>query len=298
MLTSTTISRRQSEIRQSLAELAGKPTPTEDETRAMETLDAEYRTNETRFRAALTPEDTERRNATGELETRAERDFARLLERFELRQAVLALDEGRSLGGATAEIVTELRAKGGYRGIPIPWDALETRNTLLPDSTLGIQVRISRKVMKQSGAGLEAAIRSDLNGAMTAEIDKAAFRDTGQDGQPLGIVTGAASYGIAETAIDATASAAAFRSAVAAFMAANAATSPRDVRGLLRPETWNALDNAYVGETATTEFDRLLDVLGADTMLDRLLFSPNALAAPTGSPAAASAVLTTTCSAP
>lgn len=130
MLTSTTISRRQSEIRQSLAELAGKPTPTEDETRAMETLDAEYRTNETRFRAALTSEDTERRAAGADLETRAERDFARLLERFELRQAVLALDEGRSLEGATAEIVTELRAKGGYRGIPIPWHALETRNTV------------------------------------------------------------------------------------------------------------------------------------------------------------------------
>ena len=58
MLDSVKIARRQSEIRQSLAGIVGKDAPTEEETRQMETLDAEYRTNETRYRAALTAEDT------------------------------------------------------------------------------------------------------------------------------------------------------------------------------------------------------------------------------------------------
>ena len=57
MLDSVKISRRQSEIRQSLAELVAKAEPSEDETRSMETLDAEYRRNEVRFRAALVAED-------------------------------------------------------------------------------------------------------------------------------------------------------------------------------------------------------------------------------------------------
>ena len=60
MLDSVKIARRQSEIRQQLAELVGKEKPSEDETRQMDTLDGEYRTNETRYRAALVSEDARR----------------------------------------------------------------------------------------------------------------------------------------------------------------------------------------------------------------------------------------------
>ena len=70
MLESVKISRRQSEIRQALAGLVGKSDASEDEIRSMETMDAEYRKNETRYRAALIAEDQERRDAKGELETR------------------------------------------------------------------------------------------------------------------------------------------------------------------------------------------------------------------------------------
>lgn len=63
MLESVKIARRQSEIRQALAGLVGKSQPTEDETRSMESLDTEYRGNETRYRASLIVEDTERREA-------------------------------------------------------------------------------------------------------------------------------------------------------------------------------------------------------------------------------------------
>jgi HK97 family phage major capsid protein len=127
MLESVKIARRQSEIRQSLAGLVGKTGLSEDETRSIETLDAEYRGNETKYRGALIVEDTERRDAKDDLETRSDKDYADLIGKFELRQVALALDEGRPLDGATAEIVQEMRSKGGYRGVPVPWLALERR---------------------------------------------------------------------------------------------------------------------------------------------------------------------------
>jgi len=130
MLESVKIQKRQSEIREKLAVLVGKDTPDETETRSMSDLDAEYTRNETRYRAALIAEDTERRSAGAELEKREDQEFANLVSRFELRQAVLALDEGRTLDGATAEVVQELRNVGGYRGVPVPLLALEVRNTV------------------------------------------------------------------------------------------------------------------------------------------------------------------------
>lgn len=131
MLDSVRIQRRQSEIRQSLAELVGKENPTEDETRSMSDLDTEYRTNETRYRAALVAEDDERREAGAELETRDGREWADMVERFEMRQITRALsEEGRALEGPTAEIVSEMREHGSYQGIPVPWAALADRATL------------------------------------------------------------------------------------------------------------------------------------------------------------------------
>lgn len=130
MLDSVKIQRRQSEIRQELAALVGKESPSDDETRAMTDLDGEYRSNETRYRAALIAEDDERRAAGKELETRSDTEYSELIENFELRQVALALDEGRALDGQTAEIVQELRSNGGYQGFPVPWEALELRSTV------------------------------------------------------------------------------------------------------------------------------------------------------------------------
>lgn len=127
MLTSTTIARRQSEIRQALAELVGKDSPSEDETRQISALDAEFRNNEIRYRASLIAEDEERREAGADLETRSDREFNELIDGFELRQVALALDEGASLSGATKEVVEEMRSAGGYRGVPVPLAALEQR---------------------------------------------------------------------------------------------------------------------------------------------------------------------------
>lgn len=360
MLDSVKIQRRQSEIRQKLAELVGREKPSEDETRQIEALDAEFRTNETRYRGALIAEDQERREAGADLETRSDREYADLLGRFELRQVALALDEGRNLDGATAEIVQELRNSGGFRGIPVPWQALEMRNTvaagtpdpistrpiidrlfpdsmagrmgaqmisidsgaiewpvvtsavtsgwaateggnvagptqyvttdraMAPDHNLGVQMRITRKAMKQSGAALEAAIRRDMQGAMGQEMDKAVFLGTGSDGQPLGVITGRATYGIALQEVDELATWGAFRSGVTAFMVANAASGPGSVRAMIRPELWDYMDGILVGDGGFKfEYDRLREALGAANM------TSNALPAPAGDPLATTSLLTT-----
>jgi HK97 family phage major capsid protein len=363
MLDSVKIARRQSEIRQSLAGLVGKADATADEIRSMETMDAEYRQNETRYRAALIAEDTERREAGADLETRSDKQWQDLLSGFELRQVALFYDEGRAIDGKTAEVVSELRSKGGYRGIPVPLAALERRagetiasgtaspmetrpvidrlfpdsvaarmgvqmigieagstewpvttsaitaawqatetgsvggptayttvdKALAPNNTLGIRMAITRKALKQTGAALEEAVRRDMNGAMAAELDKAIFLGTGADGQPLGLITGAATYGITSTAIAAAATWSAFRAAVIRFMAANAAGASDAVKMLIRPEVWGKMDNTLIASTAVSEWDRML----ANIPLANIAMSTNTLAAPTGSPIACSALLTT-----
>ena len=334
MLDSVKIARRQSEIRQALAELVGKEKPTEDETRSMESMDQEYRTNETRYRAALTAEDQERREAGADLETRSDTEWAEMMGRFELRQVALALDEGKGLTGATAEIGEEMRAAGGYRGVPIPYAALETRNTMAadqvnpktirpiidrifpgsvaerlgvqrinitngelafpvatagavfgwqttelgdvgaaspyetaerslnPDHTGGAQMIISRKALKQAGEGLEAAIRRDLNAVIGTELDRVVVNGSGAAGQPLGIIPGAATYGITSTAVGATATWAAFRAEVVAFMQANAITSAGQVNLGFDPAIWAELDEALITGTAVSEWDRLTKHVG------------------------------------
>jgi HK97 family phage major capsid protein len=362
MLESLKIARRQSEIRQRLAELSGKERPEDAEIREMEALDGEYRQNEVRYRAALISEDDERREAGRDLETREGREWSDLCSGYEMRQAALALDEGRPLEGATAEVVQELRAAGGYRGVPIPLESLETRNTvasgtpdprqtmpvvdrlfadsvasrmgvrtvaigsgereypvvtssvaagwaatetgdvtgptqfttadraLAPDSTLGITMTVSRKAMKQSGSGLEQAIRRDMSQAIRTELDKAVFLGAGSSGEPLGIITGQSTYGYTTTAVDAAATWAVIRAAVTTFLTANAAGSASAVRLMIRPEIWDALDGTIFDTgSGLVEWDRLTKHIPAGN----IVLTSNALEAPAGSPTASTAVLTT-----
>ncbi len=336
MLESIKLQRRQSEIRQSLAELAGAETLTDETRSKIDKLDREYRDNETRYRAALIAEDEQREEAKGELETRSGTEWAEMMGKFELRQVALALDEGKALDGATKEIIDEMRSAGGYQGIPIPYAALETRagetvstgvpepkairpiidrifpgsvaerlgiqrisiaqgevafpvatsgavfgwqtdelanvgaanpfetaeRSLNPDHTGGAQMVISRKSLKQSGAGLEAAIRRDLNAAIGAELDRVVINGSGAAGEPLGIVPGAGTYGIESTPVGAEASWAAFRAEVVAFMQANAITSPSQVNLAFDPAIWADLDEALITGTAVSEWDRLTKHIG------------------------------------
>lgn len=361
MLESKRITHRQSEIREQLATLAGNDNPTEDEARSMSALDKEYRTNETRFRAAIIAEDDERREAGEELETRSANEWADMASKFELRQVALALDEGRKLDGATAEMVEELRSVGGFQGVPVPLEALETRagetlagnvpdpirtmptierlfagstatqmgcrmvnvgvgeieypvatggaqpgwagsetgdvpgpqayttvdRPMKPDHTLGVQMQITRKALKQAGQGLEQAVRRDMSAAIQQETDRAIFLGSGSGGEPLGVITGAATYGITETAIDAAASYAAFRSAAVRFLTANAANGLGAINLGLRPEVFDAMDADLLSGTAVSEWDRLVAKFG------KVVMTTNGIAAPSGAPLESTALLTT-----
>lgn len=363
MLTSVKIQRRQSEIRQALAGLVGKSDLSEDETRSMDSLDTEYRSNESKYRAALIVEDEERREAGAELETRSDKEYADLIGKFELRQVANFLDSGDKITGQTAEVVEEMRSKGSYRGVPVPMGALEIRagetvasgtpdpivtrpiidrlfpssvaarvgvnlinidsgaaewpvvtssvaagwadgelanvagptafettdRPLKPEQNFGVQMVLSRKTLKQS-AGIEDAVRRDMNSAIGAGLDKAFFLGTGANGQPLGMFPGQATYGFATTGVNAAASWSAFRAAVVAFMTANAANGPGDVKLLIRPEVWSDLDDTFADTgSGITEWDRLVKNVGAGN----IIMSSNAVAAPAGSPLASKALLTT-----
>ncbi len=362
MLESVKISRRQSEIRGALAALAGKEKPSDDEVRSMTELDKEYTTNETRYRASLVAEDEERTKAKGELETRGTKEWGELIGKFQMHQVVLALDEGAALSGATAEVVSEMRSRGGYRGIPVPWLALERRagetiasgtpnpletrpiidrlfpasvagrmgtqlisiesgltewpvvtssvaaawaatetgsvaaaaafattdKALGPNQTLGIQMKITRKAAKQSGAALEDAVRRDMSSAIEMALDKAVFLGAGSSGEPSGVLVG--SYSITSTSVAAAASWAAFRAAVVRFLTDNAAGGPGDCRLLIRPEVFDKLDGTLITDTAVSEWDRLVKNIPAQN----IVMSSNALAAPTGGPPTASKALLTT----
>ncbi|MER9150804.1 phage major capsid protein [Mesorhizobium opportunistum] len=346
-----------------MADLVGKEKPSADETRAMEGMDAEYRSNEVRYRASLIAEDAERREAGADLETRSDKEFAELVDKFELRQVALFLDEGAKIDGPTAEVIAEMRSKNGYRGVPIPyaalslehragetvasgtpspkmtapiidrlfpqsvasimggrlisiaqgseeypltassvtagWQATETgavagptvystaQRTIAPNNTLGIQMKITRKALKQTGDALEQAVRRDMNGAIGQAMDAAVFQGTGASGQPSGLLVG--SYGITSTAVTAAASWAAFRSAIVRFLVANAAHSTGDVKLLIRPEIFDKMDGTLITNTGISEWDRMLKNVPASN----IAMSSNALAAPTGAPLASSALLTT-----
>ena len=162
-----------------------------------------------------------------------------------------------------------------------------TDKALGPNNTLGIQMRISRKALLQTGSALEDAVRRDMNGAIQQALDAAIFLGTGASGQPLGVITGAATYGITSTAVAAAATWSAFRAAVTSFLTGNAAGSPDAVKLLIRPEVWSKLDATLITSTAVSEWDRLTNNIPAAN----IAMTANALAAPVAT--ATNALLTT-----
>lgn len=362
MLQSTTIQRRQSEVREKLAALARDEKLTDDRRAEIVALEAEYGDNEKRYRAALIAEDTERRDAATTLGARSGSEWTKLVQGFELRQAALNLDEGAALSGATAEVVDELRGEGGYRGIPVPLAVLERRagetvaanlpnpttiqslidrmfpgsvagamgthfvniaagssewpvvtdgvsvawaaselgnvanpsafktaaRSVHPTHTLGAQMKISRQVLRQA-AGIEQAITRDLQNAIRVELDRVVFQGSGAAGQPLGVIPGSVTYGIETDNVAAVAKYATFRAAAVEFAKANAANGPGAIRVLIRPELWDSLDDKqWASGSGASDYDRLALRFGA------VVQSANALAAPTGTPAASTALMTCT----
>jgi hypothetical protein len=179
-------------------------------------------------------------------------------------------------------------ADGELANVAGPTAFATTDRPLKPEQNFGVQMVISRKTLKQS-AGIEDAVRRDMNSAIAAGLDKAIFLGTGANGQPLGVITGAATYGITSTDAAGLASWAAFRAAVVRFMTANAAGSPNAVKALIRPELWSLLDDTLISGTAVSQWDRLVKNIPAGN----IAMSSNALAAPSGDPLETQALLTT-----
>ena len=362
MLESKKIELRRSEVRQQLATLSAKTEPTADELRSMETLSTEYNTLESRYRACLIAEDAERREAGKDLETRDGKQWDELIRRFELRQVANFLDTGDKIDGATAEVVTEMRARGAYQGVPVPLMALERRagetiasgvpdpmrtmpiidrlfpasvasrlgaslinidsgaqewpvvtssvtagwadgeladvaapaafqttdRPLKPEQNFGVQMVISRKSLKQA-AGIEEAVRRDMASAIESGLDKAIFLGTGANGQPLGVVAGQSTYAYGTTAVSADASWGALRNVISAFMAANAANGPGDVRILTHPQTFNFMDGEYVSGTAVSQWDLLTRQVPAAN----IALSSNTTVLTAGTPDTTTALLAT-----
>ncbi len=190
-------------------------------------------------------------------------------------------------------------ADGELADVAGPTAFATTNSTLQPNQNLGVQMEISRRAMKQSGPALEQAVRRDMAEAIRVKLDEAVFRGTGANGQPTGIFTAAdGAGGIADTSVDAAVSWSVFRTAITTFMVANAASSPGAVRILMRPEVWNALDGAYLQDGADPSLvvtgDTEWEFLTRNVPVSNIVMSSNAVAAPTGDPAASSALLTTT----
>jgi hypothetical protein len=158
-------------------------------------------------------------------------------------------------------------------------------------------MRITRKALLQSSPALEAAIRRDMTSSMSAELDKAVFLGTGANGQPLGVISGAATYGINDTDLSAEPTYSDFLAEITAFMAANAITSPSDVRTLMRPELFGYLEGKTNADLHMSEYHRLGFLLGGrnpvGTFPAPMNVSSNALPAPSGTPAETTMLFTT-----
>jgi hypothetical protein len=188
-------------------------------------------------------------------------------------------------------------------GATVGWQSTETGSVaspsaystvnrpLAPDNTLGVQMRITRKALKQSGEALEQAVRRDMNAAIQKEMDRVVFLGAGTAGEPAGIITLTVTSPspFAVEAVNGEVSWEVVKQHVVGFMTENAAGSPGAVRMLIRPETWAYLDGQADEALAVTEWQKLVAQIPAGN----ITLTSNALAAPASSPLSTEAVLTT-----
>ncbi len=151
---------------------------------------------------------------------------------------MISIDHGAVEWPVTTSSVSAGWATSETGNVAGPTAYATTDRAMSPDHNLGIQMRITRKTLKQSGAALEQAVRRDMSGAMGAAMDQAVFLGSGASGQPLGVLTTPATYGITATAVGELVDWAAIRAAVVRFMTGNAAGSPAAVNLMIRPEIW------------------------------------------------------------
>jgi hypothetical protein len=108
-----------------------------------------------------------------------------------------------------------------------------------------------------------------MNAAIGVELDRAILLGSGASGEPLGVISGAGTYGITSTDMTAAAPTwAAFKTEVIAFMTANAITDASQVKLAIPPAIWGDLDDAiWDAGSGITEWDRLAKHVGAGNIV-------------------------------
>ncbi|WP_299553197.1 phage major capsid protein [uncultured Tateyamaria sp.] len=178
---------------------------------------------------------------------------------------------------------------------PTPFET--TDRPLKPDHCMGVQMRISRNAMQQSGAALEQAIRRDMNAAMGQEMDRAILQGSGAGGQPLGMMTGAATYGVNVNDLGAAPTYAMFLQEIVAFMTANTITSPNQVQLLIRPELFGWLEGQVNADLHMSEYIRWAMLVAGRNVSgpfpNNITTTSNGIPAPSGDPLSTSMLMTT-----
>ena len=136
---------RQSTIRQKLSELSGAENPEAEQRSEMDTLTAEFQTNESRLRAMLITETESQR-----IETNTEdRQLAQLEERASIGEIFDSVRRNRQPGGATKEYLDHLGMDGNF--VPLSMFALEERAAAtITGDTQGNQQPTTRAVFPGS----------------------------------------------------------------------------------------------------------------------------------------------------
>lgn len=92
----------------------------------------------------------------------SDHEWQRLLDGFEIGQAVLSLENGALPGGPTAEIVQELRRHHDYAGVPVPFGALSHRSdaaTAVPARTADVHAPADMSALFPSSVATRLGVR-------------------------------------------------------------------------------------------------------------------------------------------
>ncbi|MEO0939878.1 MAG: phage major capsid protein [Pseudomonadota bacterium] len=140
MLKSHSITLKQSERRERLAELSNTEELSDEGRTEMRSLTQAYQDGEVELRAALVLEEAER--AQIQEPDGAGKEFETECRQFSLSGMVATLTEGRPLDGRELEVSQELQTRSGPSqngGVLVPWEALtmETRADAVTDTAPG-----------------------------------------------------------------------------------------------------------------------------------------------------------------
>ncbi len=172
MLTSQKLELRRSEIRQQMNELNAKDTLDKEELKQLNEWTKELGSLEVRYRAALTAEDAEERQAAAEHPDPEMRELAGLQERSQVSSYIAAALEQRAVGGAELEYNQAI----GIAGNRFPLSLLappEERATTDTDTTMTPRSWLDRLLAESAASQVGITMESVPEGQPTYPITTA-----------------------------------------------------------------------------------------------------------------------------